>query len=412
MTFRAFISACLVMLSSIILNAWAGDAPGSPQYKIVAYYIAWGPERKYTPLDINGALITHLNYAFADIRHGEVAVADPDKEIRVWHNFAKLRQLKKAHPRLKTLISVGGWTHSKEFSNVALTPASRTKFANSAVAFIRKYGFDGVDIDWEYPVSDGDPGNVKRPEDKRNYTLLLQALRSRLDSAGLEDHASYLLSTAISTVPSFLDNTEMDKVARIVDYVNIMTYDFSGHWNAYAGHLAPLYADPAIARKDLPHQSSVSSAIDQTIDAGVPPEKLVMGMPFYGYSWKDCRSENHGQNQDCGGKGSGTWEDGTLTYSDIADRLVNKNGFVRYWNDVTKTPYLFNSQTKEFITYDDEESIAEKVKFLQANQLGGAMFWEITGDRKFALQKELAVALKGNTTRKSGNALISRYGPP
>src|SRR6185312_10972532 len=137
--------------------------------------------------------------AFADIRQGQVAVADPDKEIRAWNNFGKLRQLKKSHPGLKTLISVGGWTHSKEFSNVALTPASRSKFANSAIAFIRKYGFDGVDIDWEFPVAEGDPGNTKRPEDKQNYTLLLQALRSKLDSAGLEDHKSYLLSTAIGT---------------------------------------------------------------------------------------------------------------------------------------------------------------------------------------------------------------------
>lgn len=378
------------MLLAFVIPASAKDALPAGGYKIVGYYIAWGPKRGYTPLDIRGNLLTHVNYAFANIRDGKVIVNDPQFEIDAENNFGKLLQLKKKYPHLRTLISIGGWTGSKNFSDVALTPDSRTRFADSAVDFIRRYGFDGVDIDWEFPVAGGDEGNVKRPEDKQNYTLLFQSLREKLDDAGKADDRTYLLTAAIGTNAQFLQNTEMAKVARILDFVNIMTYDFNGHWNRYSGHLAPLYEDPALQRADTAPQSSVSHIVDLTIDAGVPPAKLVLGMPFYGYSWKKCGAAHHGQNQDCEGKGQGTWEEGALDFSDIAERLVNKNGFVRYWNNAAKVPYLFNAETEEFVTYDDTESFDYKIKFLKSRGLAGAMFWEVTGDRKFILQKKAA----------------------
>ncbi|MDF3036975.1 MAG: chiII, partial [Paucimonas sp.] len=367
-----FLIACVAAAFAVSFNASAHDTSSQSDPKIVAYYIAWGPTRGYQATDMDGTLVTHINYAFADIRGGKIVVADPATEITKYDNFGKLRQLKKKHPHLKTLISVGGWSLSKEFSNVALTPATRARFADSGVAFVRKYGFDGVDIDWEFPVSGGAPGNAERPEDKQNYTLLMKALRDKLNAAGKKDRKHYLLTTAIGISPSFLPNTEMDKVAGIVDFVNIMTYDFSGPWSKYAGHLAPLHADPSIARDNAP-QLSVSSAVDKTIEAGVPANKLVMGFPMYGYSWKNCGAANHGQHQDCGGKGQGTWEEGALDSSDIQARLVNKNGFTRYWNDVTKTPFVFNAETGEFVSYEDPESFDEKIKFLKSRQLAGAM---------------------------------------
>jgi chitinase len=365
-------------------------------YKIVGYYLA-RPDlaRKYTLDNIKASKLTHLNYAFAAIHNGEVALDAGIPIEQSKDDFAKLAKLKRSNSNLKILISIGGWGGSKEFSNVALTEDSRSKFADSAVVFIRNYGLDGVDIDWEYPVAGGDEGNIRRPEDKQNYTLLFQALRDKLNIAGKKDHHTYLLTTAMGSNQPFLENTEMNKVAAILDWANMMTYDFSGHWNKYAGHNAPLYSDPVLKHGDSSEKSSISAIVDLALKAGIPANKLVLGLPFYGYSWKQCGPANNGQLQDCQGNGRGTWEEGTLDFSDIDQNLVNKKGFVRYWNDTVKAPYLFNTDTGEFITYDDVESLDYKIKYLKAQGLGGAMFWEITGDRNFVLQNKLAHDLLG-----------------
>lgn len=376
--------------------AFCGTAQATqPDYKIVGYYLERADASRHYPLaDIQADKLTHLNYAFAVIDHGEVALNAEVPKARSESDFAELRKLKSAHPQLHTLISVGGWAGSKDFSNIALTDASRAHFAASAVRFIHQYHFDGVDIDWEFPVAGGDEGNARRPEDKHNYTLLFAELRKQLDQAGQHDHRHYLLTAAIGNNLQFIANTEMDQVARILDWANIMTYDFAGHWNAYAGHHAPLYADPSLKRADADTAASVSGIVMQTLQAGVPPAKLVLGVPFYGYSWKQCGDQDHGQLQDCHGKGRGTWEDGVLDFSDINANLLDKNGFTRHWNDAAKTAWLFNADTGEFVSYEDPQSLAYKIDYIKEHGLGGAMFWEISSDGQFVLQNQLAHALR------------------
>jgi chitinase len=377
--------------------AFCSAAQAAPQdYKIVGYYLARADaNRHYTLADIQPAKLTHLNYAFAAIKDGEVALNDGIAPAQSEADFAELGKLKTANPHLRTLISVGGWAGSKDFSDIALTDATRARFAASAVRFVRQHHFDGVDIDWEFPVAGGDEGNARRPEDKHNYTLLFAELRKQLDRTGKHDHHHYLLTAAIGNNPQFLTNTEMDQVARILDWANIMTYDFAGHWNAYAGHHAPLYADTSLKRADADTSASVSTIVAQTLQAGVPPAKLVLGVPFYGYSWKQCGAENHGQLQDCQGKGRGSWEDGILDFADIDGKLLNKDGFTRYWNDTAKAAWLFNAETGEFVSYEDPQSLTYKIDYIKEHQLGGAMFWEISSDRQFVLQNQLANGLRG-----------------
>lgn len=392
-----FLGLCLTLL--FYRTTWASDASSPPKeatYKIVGYYLARpDTNHPYAPDNIQATKLTHLNYAFAAIRNGEVALSDEMPVAQSEANLAMLTILKHSNPQLQTLISVGGWAGSQQFSNVALTTETRTRFANSAVTFVRQYGLDGVDIDWEFPVVGGMPGNAQRPEDKQNYTLLFKAVRTKLDIAGKREHRHYLLTAAIGNNRQFLTNTEMSKVARILDWVNIMTYDFNGHWNPYAGHHAPLYNDPKLTRDGVDGSSSVSAIVDLTLREGVPPRKLVLGVPFYGYSWKQCNAADHGQLQDCQGKGRGTWEEGVLDFSDIDSNLVNKNGFIRYWNDSIKAPYLFNAETGEFVSYDDIESLGYKMDYVKRHGLGGAMFWEISGDRNSVLQNKLAHDLLG-----------------
>ncbi|OYD10005.1 glycoside hydrolase family 18 protein [Paludifilum halophilum] len=391
----------------------AGDAAGNTsdagesltvqtdsEHKVIAYYPGWATyDRDYQVADIDASKVTHINYAFANISGGEVVLGDPyadtDKFFPgdCWEpgckrgNFNQLNKLKQEHPHLKTLISVGGWTWSGNFSDVAMTEASRTKFAESAVDFIREWGFDGVDLDWEYPVDGGlEPG---RPEDKQNFTLLMKKMRETLDQAGAEDGKDYLLTIASGASPDYVENTELDKVEDDLDWINIMTYDFHGGWEDESNNNAPLYRDP-----DDPSSHAdnyyVDAAVQGHLDAGVPKDKLVLGMPFYGRGWDGCSSSNNGLYQSCSGPArEGTWEDGVFDYADLEENYINKNGYTRHWNDDAKVPYLYNPDTQTFITYDDEESIGYKTDYIKSKGLAGAMFWELASDRNGTLLNQV-----------------------
>lgn len=311
-------------------------------------------------------------------------------------NINQLNKLKQTNPNLKTIISVGGWTWSNRFSDVAATAATREVFANSAVDFLRKYNFDGVDLDWEYPVSGGLDGNSKRPEDKQNYTLLLSKIREKLDAAGAVDGKKYLLTIASGASATYAANTELAKIAAIVDWINIMTYDFNGAWQKISAHNAPLNYDPAASAAGVPDANTfnVAAGAQGHLDAGVPAAKLVLGVPFYGRGWDGCAQAGNGQYQTCtGGSSVGTWEAGSFDFYDLEANYINKNGYTRYWNDTAKVPYLYNASNKRFISYDDAESVGYKTAYLKSKGLGGAMFWELSGDRNKTLQNKLKADL-------------------
>lgn len=317
----------------------------SNDYKIIGYYPSWAAYgRNYNVTDIDATKVTHINYAFANIcwngRHGNpdptgpnpqtwtcqdeqgrtinvpngtIVLGDPwidaqksfpgdrwDQPLR--GNLNQLIKLKEQNPHLKTMISVGGWAWSNRFSDVAASAATREVFANSAVDFLRKYQFDGIDIDWEYPVSGGLPGNSTRPEDKQNHTLLLQKIREKLDVAGQEDGKHYLLTIASGASPTYVQNNELDKIAEVVDFINIMTYDFNGGWQSISAHNAPLFYDSAAGAAGVPNAQSfnVAAGVQGHLDAGVPANKLVMGLPFYGRGWSACQRSNNGEYQNCG----------------------------------------------------------------------------------------------------------------
>lgn len=385
------------MAGALALACAAAPAAEAPKGKLlIAYYLATtAPAERYVAPDtLSATKLTHLNYAFANIADGEIVVGNPSVDTAGPDNYARLRALKKKVPRLKTLISVGGWDWSGQFSDVALTPESRAKFATSGVAFVRRHGFDGVDIDWEFPVANGRDTNVHRPEDKANFTLLMRALRDALDEAGRQDKRHYLLTAAVGNNETYLRNTEMADVSAVLDWVNLMAYDMNGPWSKRSGHVAPLFRDPAISGPELDPKNNVADVVDLFLAAGVPAGKIVLGVPFYGYSWKACPSESNGQYQACGGKGRGTWEEGALDYADLARHLIGRDGYERHWNDAAKVPYLFKAETGEFITYDDPHSLREKARFVKSRKLAGAMFWQITGDKDDALLGALSRELR------------------
>ena len=194
--------------------------------------------------------------------------------------IAFLQSLKKENPSLTVLVSVGGWLWSTNFSDVSLTAQSRAAFIESVMEFLAKYKLDGLDIDWEYPGMVG-AGHPFRDEDKQNFTLLLKELRARFTSETAKTHKRLYLTFAAGASDEFLSHTEMAKAQQYVDTVNLMCYDYyeeSSDQNT--GNHAPLFTDPADPKK-----VSAAASVEAFEKAGVPAEKIVLGMPFYGRMW-------------------------------------------------------------------------------------------------------------------------------
>ncbi|WLD91689.1 glycosyl hydrolase family 18 protein [Alkalihalobacillus sp. AL-G] len=364
-------------------------------YKRIGYYAGWATYSGYQVSDIDASKLTHVNYAFANISEdGRLTVGDPwadiekpfpgDSEAEAFKgNFNQLNKLKDQHPHLKTLISVGGWTWSDHFSDVALTEKSRTIFAESVLQFILKYDFDGVDLDWEYPVNGGEAGNINRPEDKQNFTLLLKKIRETLDAQSAKDGKKYLLTIAAGPSNSHSGNLELNSLKQYVDYIQLMTYDIHGEWDTITGMNAPLHKDP---ESGFYVELSVQDAVETYIANGVPADKLVMGLPFYGRVLKQVNNVNNGLYQSFEGGGS------SISYAEIEANYVNKNGFTRYWEADSKVPWLFNGST--FISYDDVESIGYKTSYIKSIGLGGAMVWELSQDPNEVLLTKVYDELK------------------
>lgn len=354
--------------------------PAAGPGRIVGYYAAWSAYSDFTPDKIDASKLTHINYAFANIGSDlKIAMGYPDIDPS---NFTKLNALKQTYPNLKTLIAVGGWSWSDKFSDVALTDASRTAFADSAVDFVVKYGFDGVDIDWEYPVSGGMSTNVTRPEDKQNFTLLLQKLREKMDARGAIDGKHYILSFAGSGSSSYVNNTELTILQQYIDYGNIMTYDLHGNWDKYTDFNAPLYNNNDASPQ---YKGSVDTSVNNWLKAGFPAAKLVMGVPFYGYKYNSVLNVNNGLYQTYSGGAA-------VTYASIAASYLNTPGYVRYFHQESMVPWLFNGST--FISYEDEQSIGLKAQYVKSKGLGGAMIWELSQDPNRVLLNALYNGLK------------------
>ena len=337
--------------------------PPSSQKKIIVGYVP-GFRGTLDGLSIDANKLTHINYAFVNVQDSMAWLTNIETDTV---NFRILNTLKKVNPELKILISIGGWSWSGNFSDAVLTPSSRKKFAKTSVEIVANNDLDGVDIDWEYPGQRGDD-NVFRPEDKQNYTHMFKEIRNELDALSEKTGKQYELTTAVGASYRYIEHTEMDKAAAYLDYVNLMTYDFYTSGDS-AGHHSNLYPP-----EDYEKDASAHKTFNVFVEAGVPAEKLVMGLPFYGRSWIMKSADKHGINMPVEERARG----GGYTY--IKDSLVDKQGFVRHWDENAKAPYLFNAATNQLLVYDDEESVKLKCEYVIENNMGGMMFWQYASD--------------------------------
>lgn len=361
---------------------------------IVGYYPSWAASRGYLVKDIPAEKLTHINYAFANLSsNGECVLGDPAEDIdRVYSKeqsvigradkknadfsgtFNQLRELKKRYPHLKILISIGGWTWSSNFSTAAKDDASRQRFSKSCIdLFLKQYEgvFDGVDIDWEYPVSGGLTTGTSA--DKKNFTLLLQELRGQLDAYGAEENKQYLLTIAAPVGPGNIQNIELGLVASLVDWINLMGYDFHGTWESTTNFNAPLFRT---AQEPADKSLNVDAAVQRYLIEGVPADKLVLGVPFYGKGWQGVPNINNGLYQIAKGAAPGTWEPGSYEYKDIINNFLA--GFQRFWDADAYVPWLYDPQSGIFISYDDPQSLSKKAGYARDQGLKGVMIWELS----------------------------------
>jgi chitinase len=419
---RRLIAVAAAVLVGATAAPTVAQAHGKSYYK-VGYFTQWGiygRNFQVSKVQASGAAakLTHLNYAFGNVSAAGTCVSadewadwgvpftadlsvDGVADVAgqpISGNLNQLAELKKKNPNLKVLISLGGWTGSAFFSDAALTPASRAKLVSSCVDLWIKGNlpglapgagagiFDGVDLDWEWPGSDGNVGNVIRPEDKQNFTLLAAEFRKQLDATGKPSHKHYDLTAFLPAAPAKIDaGFEASKIFKYLDFGTVQGYDFHGSWETRTNQQSALRV-PAGA-PDNP-DFSIQNAINAWTSRGAPRHDLVLGLPYYGQGWTGTTGS--GLFAPATGPALGTFAAGTEDFKVLETLTAKGYKLHRDWKDGTS--WLSDGTT--FWTYDDPAQLLQKTAYIRSAGLGGAMMWSLDGDDTNAsLTKAVAAGL-------------------
>ena len=377
------ISLRWIVLSFLVVPAPGFSAPKAPaKMEVTGYVFTRGAALQ--PGLVDARMLTRINYAFAGIKGGRMVVGGPADA----QNFAYLIGLKSANPQLTVLVSVGGWLGSTNFSDMALTASSRRVFEESVMEFLAQYDLDGLDIDWEYPGLPG-AGNPFRAEDKQNFTSLVKELRERFDDRAKKTGRRLYLTVAMGAADEVIAHSEMRQVQKYADTVNLMTYDYyEAATDPTTGHHAPLFANPADPKK-----ASSDESVRAFEKAGVPGAKILLGVPFYGREWGEVPDRNHGLFQ------PGKPIPGAYAPFSAIDSTMLGQGFTRFWDDKAQVPYLYNTEKRIFVSYEDPESLKAKCSYVRSRKLGGVMFWEYFGDSQGKLLNTIDGALRSGDSK-------------
>lgn len=427
-------------------------SPSNGTLRNVMYYgdwSIWGGQGNFYPSGIPADQLTHLNFAFLDFdANGNLIFTDKDAAVGAPVGMAEvqwgaanagilsaLQELRAANPNLRIGVSIGGWSKSGDFTTVAANPGTRARFVENVMKFIKYTNMDFVDIDWEYPAlprqadkvdNQNDEGTpLATAADKENYILLLQDLKNALNIQGEQLDRTYELSVAIPASKSQLEaGVDIPRLFQTVDFANIMTYDLHGAWDSVSGHHTGLYTNPN--DPNAGSGLSVDASVSYLLSKGAPSNKIVIGSAFYTRGWEKVSMGSNpatpglfGEAQVCtqdadqtpsrgaaneaplksgeGGRRSGVWNYGSLQKLKAA-----YPGLKEYWDDAAKAPYLYDTNTGAFFTYDNQRSIREKAAYVLNHNLGGMISWAASGDavtsnplKKDELTKTIKDALFG-----------------
>ncbi|KAG0173289.1 hypothetical protein DFQ29_008025 [Apophysomyces sp. BC1021] len=362
--------------------------------KVVAgYFCNWTIyERNYNVVDLAGSAhnLTHILYAFANCEaDGSVVLqytdilffpkqdvfADKDEHFplektvnqkadgwneqgnNLYGNFKQLFLLKQRYRHRKVSLSIGGWSRSDNFAEVASDPAKRARFVGTAVKQLADLGLDGIDIDWEFPKND---------QEAIDYVHLVSQMRIALDiyqqRVGQTDQPRLLLTAAVPCGPNDYQNLRLREMEPYIDLFYLMAYDFAGSWDSLVGHQSPLYGGELCVHQAVEHYMQ-----------SIPPPKLVLGIPAYGRAF----SNTDGPGTPFNGVPKGSWEGGEGVFD---YKVLPKPGAVEHHDLQRKAAWSYDSSLREMVSYDSPVVVQAKCDYIKQKQLGGAMFWELSGD--------------------------------
>lgn len=392
-----------------------------------AYFVEWGIYgRDYQPEQIPASNLTHLLYGFVPICGPNQSLQDAnpngysalqkscqgkkDFEVTVHDSYAaleklypgdldaqdykgifnQLRRIKLANPDLVILPSVGGWTLSDPFYYLD-NAANRKVFVDSVIEFLKAYTFfDGVDIDWEYPGGGGANGSLGKDTDGQAYVDLMSDLRTALDVLENETGREYQVTSAVGAAPAKIAKVDYSKASQYMDYIFAMTYDYYGAWSGELGHHAGLYPGAHAIHEGFSGDESVNNLLA----AGVPADKLVLGVAMYARGWKGVN--NLSSQSPFSGKGNGAitlnsgnghWEAGVIDYFRVVNEMLGGdpngpgvNGWSAGYDETAKAPYVWKASTGELVTYENGKSAKTKAEYVRQRGLAGTFSWEIDAD--------------------------------
>ncbi|KRY21616.1 putative endochitinase [Trichinella patagoniensis] len=349
------------------------------QYIRGCYFTNWAQYRtgdaSYMPEHYQPGLCTHIFFAFAKFTDNFIVATTEHNDIKSDNSglYQRVNKLKQQDPNLKTLLSVGGYGFGiQKFQQLARNQYARSKFVNSLKEFLRRFNFDGVDLDWEYPTS----------ADYSHFIILVKDIADAFHYESVTTGKPKLLLTAAVTgnEQTAADGYNVQAMARYFDFVNVMTYDFHGGWEMQTGINSPLYAYSAAV--EWAKQWNVADAAEAWFKMGMPREKIVIGFATYGRGWNlPIGNTDHGIRVGTRAVGPATattfvQQTGVAAFYELCEML--ENGAKRFWDDESKTPYLVHDG--KWYSYDDPDSYSEKLTWLQSQGYGGAFVWSLDFD--------------------------------